>query len=63
MARATGQLRPDRESAWVLPAPRYSPRVAAIMAAELGWPNGEAERRVGAFLTAAHAEFDVPGGA
>jgi glycerol-3-phosphate dehydrogenase len=38
-----------------------APRVAAIMAAELGWPNGEAERRVGAFLAAAHTEFDVPG--
>ena len=40
-----------------------APRVSAIMAAELGWPDGEAERRVAAFLTAAHAEFDVPGGA
>jgi glycerol-3-phosphate dehydrogenase len=40
-----------------------APRVAAIMAAELGWPKGEAESRVGAFLTSAHEEFDVPGGA
>ena len=40
-----------------------APRVAAIMAAELGWPEGKAEGRVGAFLTSAHEEFDVPGGA
>jgi Glycerol-3-phosphate dehydrogenase len=40
-----------------------APRVAAIMAAELGWPEGKAESRVGAFLTSAHEEFDVPGGA
>jgi glycerol-3-phosphate dehydrogenase len=40
-----------------------APRVAAIMAAELGWPDGETERRVETFLTEAHAEFDVPGGA
>jgi hypothetical protein len=39
-----------------------APRVAAIMAAELGWPKGEAESRVGAFLSSARAEFDVPGG-
>jgi glycerol-3-phosphate dehydrogenase len=40
-----------------------APRVAAIMATELGWPEGKAEGRVGAFLTSAHEEFDVPGGA
>ena len=40
-----------------------APRVAAIMAAELGWPKGDAESRVAAFLASAHAEFDVPGGA
>jgi hypothetical protein len=33
------------------------------MAAELGWPKGEAESRTQRFLASAHEEFDVPVGA
>ena len=37
-----------------------APRVAALMGAELGWSPARQKEAVGAFLAAAHREYDVP---